>query len=381
MQFNFQRFWRDIFFSLLQVPVTGKRLRFLVWFFLLFPVIVLSGWFGFLIDNIFYRRYMKQKIEKPLFIIGNFRSGSTLLQRLIALDEDQFAGMKSWEIYTAPSIAMRKAWRGLSTVDNWLGQPLKKALFGWEKRVLRTIRKHPVGVMEYEEDEGLFLFIWAGIIRWFFYPYKNHDENYHFFDTRVSEWRRRRFMKFYLRCIKRHVYYRGGRHYLSKNPTSTSKIRSILEWMPDARFVYLVRNPYDLLPSNFDFFNFVWNYFSDFPVQYPYSELLLEMTRHFYEYPLEVLGTLPENQYHIVRFNDLVKNPVGTVQDIYTRLDYPLTEEYRRRLVQEARTSHKHKGNRKITIRDIGVSPEYVRSIYKGILQRFHFREKSRPAG
>jgi len=379
MPFHFGRLWRDIFSSLRHVPVTGKRLRFLVWFFLLFPVIVLSGWFGFLIDNIFYRRYLKQKIEKPLFIIGNFRSGSTLLQRLIAIDEEHFAGMKSWEIYTAPSIAMRKAFRGISTVDSWFGKPLKRAMFRWERRVLKTIRKHPVGVMEYEEDEGLFLFIWAGIVRWFFYPSKNHDENYHFFDTRVKEWRKKRFMKYYLRCIRRHVYYRGGRHYLSKNPTSTSKIKSILEFMPDARFVYLVRNPYDLLPSNFDFFQYVWKYFSDFPSQYPYSDLLLEMTKHFYEYPLEVFSALPEHQYHIVRFDDLVKDPVGTVREIYAKLEYPLTEGCEEKLIEEARSSHKHKGNRKITIRDIGVSRDYVRTHYRSILQRFKFREDTRP--
>jgi len=378
MPFNFQSFWYDVFSSLRHVPVTGKRLRFFVWFFLLFPVIVLNGWFGFLIDNIFYRRYMKQKIEKPLFIIGNFRSGSTFLQRMIALDEEQFAGMKSWEIYTAPSIAMRKCWHGLSTVDNWFGRPLKKALFGWEKKVLKTIDKHPVGVMEYEEDEGLFLFIWAGIIRWFFYPYRNNDDNYHFFDTRVSNWRKRRFMKFYSRCIRRHVYYRGGRHYLSKNPTSTSKIRSILEWMPDARFVYLVRNPYDLLPSNFDFFGFVWHYFSDFPTAYPYSELLLEMTRHFYEYPLQVLGNLPDSQYHIVRFDDLVRDPAGTVRDIYSKLGYDLSPAYVERLENEALRSRSHKQHRKITIRDIGISPGYIRRHYRDILRRFHFREKTR---
>ncbi len=378
MPFYFRAFLRDIYNSVKHTRFTNKRLRFFIWFFLLFPIILIAGWFGFLIDNIFYHRYFKQKIDKPLFIIGNFRSGSTLLQRLIALDEKQFSGMKSWEIYTAPSIAIRKVWRGISTVDAWFGKPLKKRLDRWEERVLKTIRKHPVGVFEYEEDEGVFLFIWAGIARWFFYPYQREDENYHLFDSKVPTWRRNRLMRYYTRCIKRHVMYRGGRRYLSKNPTLTSKIKSILEWMPDARFVYLVRDPHDILPSNFDFFSYVWNYFGDYSEDYPYSELLLEMIHHFYEYPIDVLSTLSKNQYHIVKFEDLVKNPVKTVEDIYSTLGYKLSDEYHRALVKEAKAAHKHKNNRKVTIKHIGVSPEYVQKKYSKVLQQLGYTEKPR---
>ena len=83
MEFYLKTLLHDIYSSLREVPLTGKRIRFFVGFSILFPLILLSGWIGFLIDNIFYRGYLKQEIVKPLFIIGNFRSGSTLLQRLI----------------------------------------------------------------------------------------------------------------------------------------------------------------------------------------------------------------------------------------------------------------------------------------------------------
>ncbi len=373
MPFFYRRLFKDLFLSFFTVRLSPKRVRFLAWFLILFPAIILAGWLGFLIDNLFFRGYKKQKIEKPLFIIGNYRSGTTMLQRLVSLDEEQFSGMKAWEIYTAPSIALRKVFRGLSTVDSWFGNPLKRSLFGWEERVLKTIRKHPVGIMEYEEDEGLFLFIYAGIIRWFFYPHQAKNENYHYFDTRVKKWRRRRLMNFYERCIKRHMHYRCGRRYVSKNPASSAKIKSIVEKMPDARFVYLVRNPYDILSSNFDFFSFVWHYFSDLPQKYPYSNLLLEMTYNFYHYALSTLEELPKEQYSIVKFDDLIEDPVATVEEIYRHLGYPLSESFKERLVQEAQNSHRHKSNRTITLEHLGISDEYVEKHYGYILRRFGF--------
>ena len=377
MPFFFRRLMQDVFYSLAHVKLSPKRIRFLAWFLIIYPTGLVSGWLGFLIDNIFYRRYSRQKIDRPLFIIGNYRSGTTFLQRLISLDEKQFSGMKSWEIYAAPSIAQRKVFHGISTVDSWLGNPFKKLLAGWEKRVLKTIKKHPIGIMEEEEDEGLFLFIYAGIHRWFFYPYKANDENYHYFDTKVKEWRRRRFMKFYERCIKRHIYYRRGRRSLSKNPASSAKIHSILSKMPDARFVYLVRNPYDTLPSNFDFFSFVWHYFSDLPQQYPYQNLLLEMMKHFYRYPLDALAKLPPDRYSIVKFDDLTADPAGTVEAIYRNLGYPLSDEFRSRLLDEAERSRSHKSSRKkVSIEDLGLTEEYVLNHYGEILERFSFKKR-----
>ncbi|MFP4619513.1 MAG: sulfotransferase family protein [Spirochaetaceae bacterium] len=377
MPFYYLRLIKDFFRSLVHMNLGPRRIRFFAWFVVLFPLIILSGWLGFLIDNIFYHRYMRQRVEKPLFIIGNYRSGTTLLHRLIALDEKQFTGMKAWEIYTAPSISIRKLLRGLSIVDSFFGNPLKSRLFAWEERNLKTIEKHPMGIMEHEEDEGLFLFIWAGIVRWFFYPYHFRGEDYHYFDTKVSRWRKQRFMKFYERCIKRHLYYRGEKRYLSKNPASSSKIRSILEKMPDAKFVYLVRNPFDTLPSNFDFFSFVWHYFGDFTQQYPYNALLLELTQHFYTYPLSTLAELSPEQYSIVTFEELIHNPVETVESIYTRLGYPMTKEFHTRLLEEAKRKNRHKSNRKITIDEIGVSRQYVQTHYADILKRFKFKPKA----
>ena len=75
MPFHVWNLMKDIHSSFVHLDFSSRRMRFVAWFTLLFPPIILFGRLGFLIDNIFYGRYKTQPIEKPLFIIGNYRSG------------------------------------------------------------------------------------------------------------------------------------------------------------------------------------------------------------------------------------------------------------------------------------------------------------------
>jgi hypothetical protein len=66
----------------------------------------------------------------------------------------------------------------------------------------------------------------------------------------VSEKEKQRVMNFYKRCLQRHVYAYGGRKiYLSKSPSFSASVDSIYKTFPDARIIYLVRNPMEVVPS------------------------------------------------------------------------------------------------------------------------------------
>jgi len=353
-----------------------RRFKFMVWFLFLFPLVLFWGWFGFLLDNLFYRSYLRQKINKPLFLIGNFRSGTTLLQRIIAKDEVNFSAMQSWEIFVVPSISLRRFFHGLSAVDNLIGKPLKRFLFGWERRVIRSLKKHSAGIKEYEEDEGVFLFLWAGLVRWTFYPRRVNSEKFLFFDSAVPRWYRKRLMNFYTRIIRRHLYLRKGRHYLSKNPASTTKIASILEAMPQARFVYIVRNPYDTIASNFDFFRYAWSQVDEVDESCPNSDFLLEMIKTFYDYPLKALAKLPEDRYIIVRFDDLVANPKETVLGIYNKLGYEAGENFLRQLDEEVIIARAHKSSRKLLLSDLGLDQRMVEEAFQDVFTRHGFQHR-----
>ena len=58
------------------------------------------------LDHVFYPRLRKQKIDRPIFIIGNPRSGTTFLHRLL-LGAGDMAAFELWEMLF-PAITARK---------------------------------------------------------------------------------------------------------------------------------------------------------------------------------------------------------------------------------------------------------------------------------
>ena len=55
-------------------------------------------------------------------------------------------------------------------------------------------------------------------------------------------------------------------------------------------------------------------------------------------------GKLPNDQFIDVHFQDIVKNPVGTIERVYERLGWPIDDDIRERVADYA--SHKPKGSR-----------------------------------
>ena len=69
-----------------------------------------------LMDNIFFN-YQKIKINKPLFIIGFPRSGTTFLHKML-LKDTQFTTPQLWELIFAPSILQKKIYYYISDLFN-----------------------------------------------------------------------------------------------------------------------------------------------------------------------------------------------------------------------------------------------------------------------
>ena len=111
--YNFKRLWRITKLNFFKARgtmsrLTPKRLLILVGFYALYAIVEITTWTCFALDRIFYPDFLNVEIKSPVFIIGNPRSGTTFLHRLLALDEMHFSCMRMWEIFFAPSIVQRK---------------------------------------------------------------------------------------------------------------------------------------------------------------------------------------------------------------------------------------------------------------------------------
>lgn len=379
MRFNLKLFLHLTFRAFFKAKgtdahLTLKRRKALFWWYLLTPIHHIFTWFAFLLDEIFFPGYRRQKVRSPVFIIGNFRSGSTLLQRLIAKDQEIMTAMKTWEIYLAPSITQRKILKFASRVDSkWFNGWFKKQLIVRDDKSLGEIPMHRVGLWEVDEDEGILMHNITSTFSMFVFPFMDAFRQYLYFDTEMPEDERHMSMEFYYRMVQKHMYLNNGKCYIAKNPAFSVKIDSLREYFPDAKFVYLVRNPVDMLASKTSFFSFIWHYFGSPLEEYPFREELLELTRHWYTYSLDRLKTLPDSEYLVIRYDHLVGNLQASIRTIYDHFGLSFSEEYSLVVNEAVQKAAGYVSKHKYSLLDIGYTPDQVYQNYKQIFERFDF--------
>jgi hypothetical protein len=379
MRFNFRLFFRLLYWSVFKSKDTHGRLtphrrKALIGWFLIIPTLNLFTWFSFLLDEIFFRNYRKQEVKAPIFIIGNFRSGSTLLQRLMAKDEEHFTAMRTWEIYGAPSITQRKMLKLISRLDNrYFGGRLHRKLYQIEGSRLNSIPMHRVAIHEVDEDEGILLHNWTSSFLIFIFPFMDALPPYLNFDAQNSKKDKKMSMEFYYRMVQKHVYFHGGKQYIAKNPAFSSKIHALREYFPDAKFIYLVRNPVDMLASKTSFFTYIWRYFNDPLEPYPFKDMLLDLTRRWYLETLKTLENLPESEYLIIKYNSLVEELDATTHKIFDHFDIPITPIFEKTLQQAVTDAAGYISKHKYSLFDMGYTAEQVYDQYREIFERFEF--------
>lgn len=377
--FNFKALLRFIHISLFKSKgtnyrLTPRRMGWLIVFGFLFLIVELANRVGFLLDNIFFRNYRCQEINSPVFIIGNPRSGTTFLQRLMAKDSQNFSCMKTWEILFAPSITQRKIVRAVLTVDRWLGDPLRRLITAGEGNWEEQNAMHRVALRAHEEDEYLMLHIWSSLAAWQ-YSAILEDEPYTYFDTAVSAAEKERIMYFYTRCIQRHLHARGdgGKRYLAKNPSFSPKVDTLYRHFPDAKFVYLVRSPLNVIPSYISLAMHGWHLLGNPLEEYACRDYALRMTRHWYTYPLERLEQAPEDSYVVINFNDLTQSAEQIVTQIYDQFDIDMSPEFAQILYQEAERARNYRSRHEYSLEEMGLDVEQIYIDYQDVFERFGF--------
>ncbi len=379
--FNFKLSLKQTYFALFRsrgthFQLSPRRILVLIIFYVFFPIVEISNWLGFWLDDIFFPRYREQKLKNPVFVVGNYRSGTTFLHRLLAKDRKSFTAMEGWEIFLAPSITQRKILSFGVSVDRLLGGHILRLLEHlWEGNVQSQVNFHRMGVREPEEDEGLLAHIWSGIIPWNMFPImENGSPKYAKFDTMVSEKEKQHVMNFYKSCLQRHVYAYGGKKiYLSKSPSFSASVDSIYKTFPDAKIIYLVRNPLDVVPSALNMWSFKWHVTCSPTEKYPYRDEVLEMMKYWYEHPLERLSRAPQDSYRIIRFDELVEEPERIIRQIYQHFKFPIRPAYARKLRKETRRANRSGKKSSYPLEEMGLTRARVAKEFSVIINRFWF--------
>jgi len=382
MHYNFRLFWRTFyrsFFDSKNTParLTKKRIIFLALFYLVWPIGSLIHWFCFWLDDIFFPAHKTQAVEKPLFILGNLRSGSTFLHRLLSRDSETFTSLTTWDIYLTPSVTQKKITQLVSKLDNkFLGGVLHRILFAFDRATLGKLKIHPISFFQPEEDENIHLHIWDGYFVTFLFPFMDEYPNYQHFDTALSPKQKQRIMSFYKSILQRHMYATGKKYFVAKNPAFSPKIETLAEFFPDARIIYLVRNPLDMLPSTVSWINYARRQFTDPKEEWLYIDEILDMTQHWYRYPLQYLDTHPSPRHLIMKYDDLIQRPEAVLHAFFEQFGYPAKPGLDEIVDKAVKETLAFRSDHVYSIEEMGFTREQIVEMYADIFERFSFDKR-----
>jgi len=382
MKFNFRLFWRTFyrsFFASHNTParLTSKRLTFLLLFYIVWPLGQVMHWFFFRLDDILFPAYKNQPIEKPLFILGNFRSGSTFLHRLLSRDSETFTSLTTWDIYLTPSVTQKKITQFISHLDKkYLGRILHRALFAFDRATLGKVKIHPISFFQPEEDENIHMHIWDGYFVTFLFPFLDEFPDYIHFDTALSARHKKQIMTFYKSMLQRHLYATGKKYFVAKNPAFSAKIETLMEFFPDARVLYLARNPLDMLPSTISWINYARRQFTEPGEGYFYIDEILELTKHWYDHPIQYIDTHPSPRSLILKYDDLIQRPEAVIRGFYEQFGYPDKPGLPLIIDQAVKETLTFSSDHNYSYEKMGFTRELIVQIYAEIFRRFNFETR-----
>jgi hypothetical protein len=199
--------------------------------------------------------------------------------------------------------------------------------------------------------------------------------SYAYFDKEMPEEEKDRILTFYEHCLQRHLYACADsrQHYLSKNPHFTPMIDTLLQYFPDAKIIYLVRNPFDMIPSLISMKDYEWQLFGDPLEKYACRDYVLDVTLHWYTYPLEILENTCGQDYVVINFKDLVDDPESTVSHIYKHFGLKINSSFAQALKVEAENARHHQSEHDYSLVDMKINPDQILTEYAEVFDRFGF--------
>lgn len=328
MYFDFAT-WSRIARLISREPLRLKRAMFLWTVFVGLSVLSIVNLICLALDHVFFPRFRDTPIEAPIFVVGNGRSGTTHIQRILSADGDRFSYFKTWQLMV-PSILQHKALELLAAIDRRvLGGLVQRRLRRGEDQALEEVRKlHDWQSTGSEEDDFVMFTNWSSVSLTLPFPYAELE--YLFWTDREVPEKRRRILGFYRSMLQRLLFCQErGRIHCGKSPQFTLKMRGLLELFPDARFIIMLRHPYETIPSLLDLMSQYWRGMgAPEEIVESSADLLGEIQIAQYRYALEVADTLPEERQIVIEFRDLLADPKKVVEEIYARFGLEVSEDF-----------------------------------------------------
>lgn len=281
-----------------------------------YPQVLISGILSLLLtpfvcaEDLICRRSVKNSVVKaPLFVLGHWRCGTTLLHFLLAQDR-QFG-------FIDPLMANTM---NFYNVLSWAFKP-KIATVIPETRPMDNLKFSMS--LPFEEYISFCTLESSSVYPVNFFPKSFMRYNKNAFVDQFAEGKRDNWMKNYDYLLRKTTSLNNGRSLLLKSPDNTARVRLLKEMYPDARFVNIYRNPYTVIRSTIHLYDKMMSIWSleDVPPEETMEDWIIENFKKMYETYFKEIQTLPPKYLFEIKFEEFEKDPLPILKNMYETLE------------------------------------------------------------
>mgnify|MGYP002629120008 CR=1 FL=1 len=339
------------YFSIFVPPAPGFSFRILDRLFWKYPVhpkyypkVLGSYLLNFL--NAPFRFYEKKYIDPkirletiehpPVFIIGHWRSGTTHLHNLVTRNPEMAYVTTFQSLF--PNNMVNRVGRRLFELFLKLALP--------PNRLADSIELDA----EYPEEEEFTLGMKVPVSYYFFWLFpKKTKEFYNRYieftelpPEMLEEWGEE-----YSLLIKKAIRNTSGNLFISKNPPNTGRIPQLLKIFPDAKFIFIHRNPAEVYSSTLHFLmqllpKLEYHTITDQLVE----ENMIYVYRALMKKYLDDRDKVPPGNLYEMRYEDLMADPVKELEQVYLKFNFPQRELGLKLVEQHVEETRGFKGNK-----------------------------------
>ena len=271
------------------------------------------------------------EIQPPVIVFGHWRSGTTFLHDLLAVD-DRFAYPTLYEVNFPHSFL---------TTERVVAR-LARLLMP-TRRPQDNMKMDPASAWEDELAFCVFGFR-TPYLGWAFPRRISHyDQFLTFRDASADDLAR---WKESFRLFLKKLTLRHGKPLILKSPPHTARIRLLLELFPDARFVHICRDPFAVFQSSVHAFGKVLPVCRLQPTDaIDWNQRVLRLYRDLYDAFFDQRPLIPAGRYHELRYEELERDPISQMRKLYNALSLPPfdhVEPHLRRYVDSLKTYKKN---------------------------------------
>ncbi|CAG8620059.1 11687_t:CDS:1 [Acaulospora morrowiae] len=287
------------------------------------------------LDELLYPNYKKQKIE-PVFIIGSPRSGTTLLHRTLAQDEETFFAIRHFE-WRYPFVIVQKLIKLF-----YLEDYIKKTNYWPATKIGNEASKmHANTLYDWEEDGILFdecflhhLFVITK------FPYPNLMSLLGDLPPQGQN----HLLAIHQKVIQKIMYIRGeNKIYLSKDVICHTKLNILIKMYPHAKFIICLRPSREFINSFLALIRASTMAKTGIDI-FTARGLKSVHERRLRDDCLKLLDFKHQEELYVL-YNKFIKDIRGTVENIYMNFGINMPERYIQHLEQLQASQKERKKN------------------------------------